>query len=111
MLSKVCSDMNKPNGQFRLANTRDTIVEFMRQLSIRKVSGIGAVTEALLTDLGIQRCGDLLEKRAVLRILFSELSANWFLSVAIGVHGSAYDGSDDKSPLAGIYFGIFKTLY
>uniref|UniRef100_A0A914CV45 DNA polymerase kappa n=1 Tax=Acrobeloides nanus TaxID=290746 RepID=A0A914CV45_9BILA len=85
MLAKICSDINKPNGQFRLADDKETIIEFMRTLPIRKVSGIGAVTEAILKGIGVEKCGDLFEKRGIIKLLFTELSWHWFLRVALGV--------------------------
>ena len=44
-LAKVCSDMNKPDGQFRLAPDEGEIMRFVEALPIRKISGIGNVTE------------------------------------------------------------------
>ena len=38
MLAKICSDMNKPNGQFFLEPSRESVIEFVRKLPIRKVS-------------------------------------------------------------------------
>jgi hypothetical protein len=38
MLAKICSDLRKPNGQFRLESNREAVVSFMRDLPIRKVS-------------------------------------------------------------------------
>lgn len=37
MLAKVCSDKNKPNGQYRLSSTRDAVMEFVQDLPVRKV--------------------------------------------------------------------------
>uniref|UniRef100_A0A915EBB0 DNA polymerase kappa n=1 Tax=Ditylenchus dipsaci TaxID=166011 RepID=A0A915EBB0_9BILA len=97
MLSKICSDMNKPDGQFQLENNRDKIVNFMRSLPIRKVSGIGRVTEAILLGLDIKLCGDLFAKRAILKLLFSEISSEWFLHVALGSSGSGWSDSEEDS--------------
>lgn len=36
-LNQVCSDINKPNGQFILPNDRDAIMTFISSLPIRKV--------------------------------------------------------------------------
>jgi DNA polymerase kappa len=47
---------NKPNGQFRLPHERDAIVEFMRQLPVRKIPGIGRVGERLLDAIGVKVC-------------------------------------------------------
>ena len=38
MLAKICSDMNKPNGQFFIEPSRESVIEFVRKLPIRKVS-------------------------------------------------------------------------
>lgn len=37
LLAKVCSDKNKPNGQYRLPSTRDAVMEFIQDLPVRKV--------------------------------------------------------------------------
>lgn len=44
MLAKVCSDMNKPNGQYYLPPTRTDVLAFIKDLHVRKISGIGTVT-------------------------------------------------------------------
>ena len=35
MLAKICSDKNKPNGQFELQFDRATITKFMRDMPVR----------------------------------------------------------------------------
>ena len=37
LLAKIASDMNKPNGQYFLPLTRESVLEFIRKLPIRKV--------------------------------------------------------------------------
>ena len=37
MLAKVCSDKNKPNGQYRILPTRNDVMDFIKDLPIRKV--------------------------------------------------------------------------
>lgn len=37
MIAKVCSDINKPNGQFILPNNREAVLTFVSTLPIRKV--------------------------------------------------------------------------
>jgi nucleotidyltransferase/DNA polymerase involved in DNA repair len=37
MLAKVCSDKNKPNGQYKIPSTRRAVLEFIKDLPIRKV--------------------------------------------------------------------------
>lgn len=89
MLAKVCSDINKPNGQFILPNDRKAVITFISSLPIRKIGGIGKVTEHVLRDvLGINTCEDMLQKGALLCALFSQCSAEFFLSVGLGLGGT-----------------------
>ncbi len=73
MLAKVCSDKDKPNGQYYLRPDLDTVMDFVTNLPIRKVSGIGNVTEQLLGAVDVKTCGDLWEKRGYLKLLFSDI--------------------------------------
>ncbi|KAF7321267.1 IMS-domain-containing protein [Mycena kentingensis (nom. inval.)] len=69
MLAKISSDKNKPNGQFHLEFSREAITDFMRDLSVRKIPGIGRVTERLLESIGIKTCGDIYTHRATLSVM------------------------------------------
>ncbi|KAL3814315.1 hypothetical protein ACJIZ3_015583 [Penstemon smallii] len=83
---QVCSDINKPNGQFVLPNERLAVMTFISSLPIRKIGGIGRVTENVLKDVfGITTCQDMLQKSSVICALFSHTSADFFLSVGLGI--------------------------
>ncbi|KAK6945978.1 DNA polymerase type-Y, HhH motif [Dillenia turbinata] len=89
LLAKVCSDINKPNGQFVLHNDRMAVMTFISSLPIRKIGGVGKVTESILRDaFGIKTCEDLLEKSGFLCALFSHSSSDFFLSVGLGLGGT-----------------------
>ncbi|KAK2664875.1 hypothetical protein Ddye_003449 [Dipteronia dyeriana] len=89
LLAKVCSDVNKPNGQFVLPNERMAVITFVSSLPIRKIGGIGKVTEHMLRDvLGINTCEELLQKGSFLCALFSQSTAEFFLSVGLGLGGT-----------------------
>ncbi|XP_028070030.1 DNA polymerase kappa-like isoform X1 [Camellia sinensis] len=86
LLAKVCSDINKPNGQFILPNDRMAVMTFISSLPIRKIGGIGKVTEHLLRDVfGITTCEEMLQKSGILGALFSPSSADFFLCVGLGL--------------------------
>ncbi|XP_032704174.1 DNA polymerase kappa isoform X2 [Lontra canadensis] len=85
MLAKVCSDKNKPNGQYQILPSRQAVVDFIKDLPIRKVSGIGKVTEKMLKALGIITCTELYQQRALLSLLFSETSWHHFLHISLGL--------------------------
>ncbi|KAJ0437364.1 putative DNA-directed DNA polymerase [Helianthus annuus] len=89
LLAKVCSDINKPNGQFLLPNDRAAIMTFISSLPIRKIGGIGKVTEHILKDVfEIKTCEDLLQKSSFFCALFSPSSADFFISVGLGLGGT-----------------------
>lgn len=58
-LAKIASDWNKPDGQFVLRP--EQVDDFVRQLPVKKLHGVGKVTAARLNALGIQTCEDLRE--------------------------------------------------
>ena len=57
LLAKIASEINKPNGQFEIAF--EQVGEFMQELSVRKIWGIGEKTEHKLESLEVKTCGDL----------------------------------------------------
>ncbi|KAF6167068.1 hypothetical protein GIB67_041323 [Kingdonia uniflora] len=76
---EVCSDINKPNGQFILPNDRTAIMTFISSLPVRKIGGISKVTEHMLWDvLGINTCEEMLQKSAFLCALFSSSSTAFY---------------------------------
>lgn len=66
-LAKICSDENKPDGQCVLAP--EDVDEFVLRLPLRKIPGVGKVTQAKLAKVGLQTCQDvrLLGETEVLR--------------------------------------------
>jgi DNA polymerase-4 len=56
-LAKVASDWNKPDGQFVIRP--EQVDEFVLQLPVEKLYGVGTVTAARLNAMGIQTCEDL----------------------------------------------------
>jgi DNA polymerase kappa len=114
-LAKICVDVNKPNGQFRLQPDREAIVAFLKDLPVRKISGVGKVTpflshhwgrgalvsllfqvtEQMLKGLGITKCSEIQDKRAVLFRLFKPSSAEFFLRASLGIW-SPTSGEDSR---------------
>ncbi|TKW55999.1 DNA polymerase kappa [Colletotrichum tanaceti] len=84
-LAKICSNMNKPNGQFVLPNDRSEILRFMAKLPPRKVNGIGRVLERQLAEIGIKTCADLYPQRQFLRPLFGDKAYEFLLDVYLGL--------------------------
>lgn len=83
LLAKIVSDRNKPNGQFCIPPDRDAIVSFMASLPVRKVPGIGQVTERILEAFGIESCGDIWAKRVELSVSLDGIEP--LLRMALGM--------------------------
>lgn len=56
-LAKVGSDWDKPDGCFTIAP--EQVAEFVRQLPVSRINGVGSVTAARLEKLGARTCGEL----------------------------------------------------
>ena len=84
-LAKICSNKNKPNGQFKLLSERTTILNFMRDLPTRKVNGIGRVLERELDAIGIKTCGDIYAHRQYINRLFGEKTFEFLMGVYLGL--------------------------
>lgn len=96
MLAKVCSDRNKPNGQYRLPPDREAVVAFIQSLPVRKVSGIGKVSEKLLGSLGITSCAHLGQQMALLSLLFSETACHHFMTISLGLGATRMERDGER---------------
>ena len=56
-LAKVASDWNKPDGTFTIPP--DKVAEFVVDLPVSKIMGVGKVTAEKMRRMGIITCGDL----------------------------------------------------
>lgn len=84
-LAKICSNKNKPNGQFRIPNDRASVMSFISELPVRKVNGIGRVFERELDAIGIKTCGDIYPRRAYLHKLFGEKAFQFVMQTCLGL--------------------------
>lgn len=56
-LAKIASDQNKPNGQFIIAP--EQVDQFILNLPLKKIPGVGRVTNEKLSHLGLKTCADI----------------------------------------------------
>ncbi|KAI0550562.1 hypothetical protein F4679DRAFT_206216 [Xylaria curta] len=94
-LAKICSNYNKPNGQYSLPNDRNAIMTFMRDLPTRKVNGIGRVLERELQEIGIRTCGEIYPHRHLLRQLFGEKAYHFLLGCYLGLGRSQVQPAEE----------------
>ena len=84
-IAKICSNKNKPDGQFRVPNDRHAIMTFMSSLPVRKVNGVGRVFERELDAIGVKTCGDIVAQRAYLNRLFGEKAFQFLIQTYLGL--------------------------
>lgn len=84
-LAKICSNFNKPNGQYVLPRDRNAIMAFMRDLPTRKVPGVGRVLERELLEIGVKTCGDLYDLRKYLHPLFGDKTFEFLMQCYLGL--------------------------
>ncbi|KAK8061832.1 ImpB/mucB/samB family protein [Apiospora phragmitis] len=94
-LAKICSNLNKPNGQYRLPNERAAVMAFMRDLPTRKVNGVGRVLERELLEIGVRTCGDIYEQRRFLRQLFGDKTFEFLIMCHLGLGRTNVQPAED----------------
>ncbi|KAL5622067.1 hypothetical protein BROUX41_006012 [Berkeleyomyces rouxiae] len=85
-IAKICSNVNKPNGQFVVPSERTSIMGFIGALPTRKVNGIGRVLERELQGaLDVHTCADLYRQRQFLAPLFGDKTFHFLMRVYLGL--------------------------
>jgi DNA polymerase IV len=82
-LAKVASDWNKPDGQYVVSPSEQD--EFVKNIPIKRIWGIGKVGQEKLHKLGVETCGDL--QQLELSILIKQFGsfAHRLSQLAVGV--------------------------
>ncbi|CAH8476476.1 unnamed protein product [Schistosoma turkestanicum] len=84
LIAKIASDWIKPCGQHEIANTSEAVDKFMQTMPVRKVPGIGHVTERRLDAFGIKTCSDLIDKRGLLWHVSTRITMHYYMRIALG---------------------------
>src|SRR6185369_14540073 len=84
LLSKIASDLDKPDGLTLL--THDDLPERIWPLPVQRINGIGPKAAAQLASLGIETIGELArQERAALQRCFGRAHGAWLHDAAHGV--------------------------
>lgn len=99
LLSKICSDLEKPDGLTVLGF--DDIPARIWPLSVRKVNGIGPKATAKLASLGIETVGQLAQAdQGLLQDYFGAHYAAWLARVAHGIDERAISTSRESKSMS-----------
>ncbi|KAJ3844174.1 DNA/RNA polymerase [Lentinula raphanica] len=81
----IAPNRNKPNGQYYLPPESQAIRDFMVDLPVRKVLGIGRVHERMLESIGVTTCGDIFTHRVDVALLDKEFGLRFMLETYLGI--------------------------
>ena len=96
LVAKICSDLAKPNGVLWAAPGHEA--RLLSPLDVRKIPGVGKVTERGLHELGIRRIGDLAQLDEA---FLEERFGKWGLALAGKARGKDAGGWFDAEIGAG----------
>ena len=89
MIAKLCSKVNKPNGQFYLKP--ESVKEYMKTVDIAAASGISKQEAKLLKLLGINTCGDVFKKKLDIFFGLSQVLMTSVFKCALGLGPTEHD--------------------
>lgn len=69
----------------------------MANLAIRKIPGIGRMTELILNNLEIHKCKDVIDKAADIFIAFREAAAQSLISNSLGIARYRHEEGDEDA--------------
>ena len=97
MIAKIASDKNKPNGVCIVNQNSEDEMNFMMDLKIRKIPGVGEKSEIKYNLLGYLKTKDFLFKPAELYYLLPSHHFDFIIKSSLGI--GKYCHSDDKPEL------------
>lgn len=92
VLAQACSQVSKPNGQFYLRH--ENRKNFLLTLETFNNPLISPNEAILLDFLGVQTCGQILEKKIDLFLAFKEKTFKRFLKAALGIGETSHIGQN-----------------
>ena len=99
MLAKICSDYKKPDGQTQIENDFKKVSEFMNELLVRKLPGVGKVNEQVLTGMGIIKCSDAIKYAAHIYINFTVNAFDFMIRACLGIAKNIHEDQGVKKSL------------
>ena len=97
-LAKIASDENKPNGQCVI--TPNTVADFVENLPLKKISGIGPKTSEKLKKHGFITCADIRKSSIKELSLLLGKFANIIFERSHGIDNRALELSRERKSLA-----------
>jgi DNA polymerase IV len=97
MVAKICSDFHKPNGITVVQPHQ--VADFMAPLPLRKIPGVGPVTEKHFLSKGLAKCSSVLERTEEELALLIGNRAPWIYAAARGIDTSPVETGWERRSL------------
>lgn len=94
-LAKMAADERKPDGQFLVPRTRDALLAWLHPKPIRKIGGVGKVSEKMVKALGGETVGDVARLHAELLVAFPGVRSEWFIARSLGISSTSLEVYDE----------------
>jgi len=100
LIAKIATDLNKPDGQTIVQPDMISIRKFLDSLSVRKIPGVGKVTEKLLSSLNIVSIRDIIVYRSVLFHCMKRKMFEFLLQSALGIAPCYISDSESRKGMS-----------
>jgi DNA polymerase-4 len=97
-LAKIASDENKPNGQFVIAPAQ--VDEFIKKLPLKKIPGVGKVTQQKLAEKGLFTCRDIQSYPPELLLAEFGKQGERLIAFSRGIDNRAVEPNRERKSLA-----------
>ena len=94
-----------------MSNDAQEILNFIRNMSIKKINGIGPSTSIILDTYGIKTCQDIYEKRALIKLLESNNTFEFLMNVCMGVGSNFIEHDECKKSIGHETYGLIFISY
>ncbi|MGB5445310.1 MAG: DNA polymerase IV [Psychromonas sp.] len=107
-LAKIASDENKPNGQYVIPPEK--VTEFVNTLALKKIPGVGKVTQQKLALKGLFTCLDIQKYQAELLLAEFGKQGERLIAFSRGIDNRSVEPNRERKSLA-VEHTFLKDLY
>ncbi|CAD8145288.1 unnamed protein product [Paramecium octaurelia] len=100
MIAKLASEINKPNGLHVVEQSATAVLNFLEKLPIRKIPGIGNITEQILSGLNFNTCKDVRDRADELYVIFTPKTFEYIFYSCWGVARNYHVEFEDQHSIS-----------
>ncbi|CAD8153511.1 unnamed protein product [Paramecium pentaurelia] len=100
MIAKLASEINKPNGLHVVQQSPIAVLSFLEKLPVRKIPGIGNITEQILSGLNFNTCKDVRDRADELYIIFTPKTFEYIFYSCWGVSRNYHVEFEDQHSIS-----------